>query len=206
MTDDDADPGGVPTGSVETARRRQRARDHLVPAWLDRLGVEAGASVVDVGCGPGLTAVRCAERVGPGGAVYALDRDPTVLAVLAREAELAGVIHPVVTDAAAPGVRFDRPVRALLALVLHHADRPAQVVGALVEALAAGSRLLVVEYDPDAAGEVGPSLDRRIAPDRLVAWLDAAGVAVDGPRSLEGECYGVSGRVSESSDRRVGTD
>src|SRR5262249_32459698 len=45
-------------------------------APLDRIGVEPGARVLDLGCGPGTVTFELAERVGPRGAVVALDESP----------------------------------------------------------------------------------------------------------------------------------
>ena len=46
---------------------------------LDRLGIDAGDRVLDVGCGTGAHALAAAERVGQGGEVVALDISPILL-------------------------------------------------------------------------------------------------------------------------------
>ena len=57
-------------------------------------GVSDGQRVLDIGCGTGEVTLMAAQRVGPGGAVVGLDRDPAMLAQAARRA------------AGAPGVSF----------------------------------------------------------------------------------------------------
>jgi len=42
---------------------------------LDRAGFGQGATLVDLGCGPGFTTLDLARRVGPGGRVIPVDRD-----------------------------------------------------------------------------------------------------------------------------------
>ncbi|MGQ5652773.1 methyltransferase domain-containing protein, partial [Streptomyces sp. EKR5.2] len=47
---------------------------------LDLLGLQAGQTVLDVGCGPGTDLPALAERVGDRGTVIGVDRDPAMLA------------------------------------------------------------------------------------------------------------------------------
>jgi ubiquinone/menaquinone biosynthesis C-methylase UbiE len=66
------------SSSVESDRLLRQA-DELRPeseALLDRCGPLAGASVIDVGCGPRGILELLAERVTPGGRVIGLDSDP----------------------------------------------------------------------------------------------------------------------------------
>lgn len=53
---------------------------------LDFAGVQAGEPVLDVACGTGSVARQAAVRVGPGGAVSALDISPAMLAVARQSA------------------------------------------------------------------------------------------------------------------------
>ena len=173
---------------------RQAARDHLVPRLADLLGLEAGDRVLEVGCGPGRTTAGLAARVAPG-RVVALDRHRAALAFLVGAVEAApDAVDPVVGDVGTQPLRFDEPVPALAAFVLHHLDDPPRAVDALASALPVGSRLLVAEYDPDAPGDVGPPLAWRPAPGDVLAWLEAAGFAVEAPVDLPDEAYAVVAR------------
>lgn len=57
---------------------------------LDEVGVSAGASLLDVACGPGTVAGVAAARLGPSGHVTACDLSPAMLAVAAAKPPLAG--------------------------------------------------------------------------------------------------------------------
>jgi SAM-dependent methyltransferase len=57
---------------------------------LDEVGVAPGASVLDVGCGPGTVARRAATRVGPSGRVTGCDVSPAMLAVATANRPLDG--------------------------------------------------------------------------------------------------------------------
>lgn len=175
----------------EEVYQRQVARDATVPVFLDQLGVKSGDTVVEVGSGPGHTAVVVAERVGPDGVVYALDRERDALVYLQREVNDPSVrwIRPIITDAEALAVRFTDPVAVLLTFVLHHTDDPATVLREVFDAIATGSTLLVAEYHPEAAGDVGPPLDHRISPARLERWLTDAGFDIEERRDHDEEKY-----------------
>jgi len=173
---------------------RQAERADLVARFCDLLELEAGDHVLEIGCGPGHTSVQLAERVAPG-LVYAVDRQPDALAYLQSEAEGdTDRVRPVVGDAESLPVRFDEPTPTLVAFVLHHVDDPARAVESIASSIPESSPLLVVEYDPDAAGEVGPPLDHRLAPAKCREWLSAAGFAVESEVDLGEEKYALLAR------------
>ena len=174
---------------------RQAARGDLVPRLADLLSLAAGDHVLEVGSGPGYTAFRLAAHVSPG-VVYALDRQPAALEFLRRTAASDGIdgVHPVAGDAEALPVRFDEPTPAVAAFVLHHLGDPEAAIAQLHGALVDGSRLLVVEYHPDAAGEVGPPTEHRISPARVRTWLDRRGFDPGDPTDLPEEKYAVLAR------------
>jgi SAM-dependent methyltransferase len=66
---------------------------------LDRLAPQAGERVLDIGCGCGHTTLELARRVGPSGAVTAIDISKPMLAIAARDAAEAGLQHVSFIDA-----------------------------------------------------------------------------------------------------------
>lgn len=71
---------------TEIARYRLMALGALQaegPQWA-AAGIVEGATVADIGCGPGAVAAMLAQLVGPAGTVLAVDQDPRTVAV-ARE-------------------------------------------------------------------------------------------------------------------------
>jgi ubiquinone/menaquinone biosynthesis C-methylase UbiE len=64
------------------------ARDGMMERLLADAGIAAGMRVLDLGCGHGNVAQMIARRVGDGGRVVGVDRDPRALAT-AREAAAA---------------------------------------------------------------------------------------------------------------------
>lgn len=181
---------------------RQAARGGLVPRLADLLDLVPGDRVLEVGCGPGHATAVLADRVAPG-RVVALDRHRGALDYF-RDVTRPDpdAVDPVVGDVRSLPVRFDAPTPALLAFVLHHVEAPARALEAVAAALPAGSTVLVAEYDPGAPGEVGPPLDRRLAPGDVAGWLDAAGLAPEAPVDLPEEAYAVRARRTPGADTR----
>jgi ubiquinone/menaquinone biosynthesis C-methylase UbiE len=60
-------------------------------ALIDMAGVQSGMRVLDLACGAGTQSVAAAKRVGPNGAVVAVDISPTMLEHVRRNAIEAGL-------------------------------------------------------------------------------------------------------------------
>ena len=60
---------------------------------MEALGVVHAEQVLDVGCGPGTTAIELAHRVSPDGDVLGVDISPAMVAAATRRAAAAGVTN-----------------------------------------------------------------------------------------------------------------
>ena len=156
---------------------RQRLRAELVDDWFAAMEIEPGATVLDVGAGPGYVSLLLADSVGSEGLVYALDRSAEALAYLEDLQRERGIgnIHCVVADATTWAPQGDRFDAALVTMVLHHVDDPARMIANLASILPAGAPLVIGEFHPDGPCEVGPPRDARIAPELFRQWGEAAG-------------------------------
>ncbi|GGL60380.1 class I SAM-dependent methyltransferase [Halocalculus aciditolerans] len=168
-------------------RERQVARGEHVETWFDDAGIDAGDDVLEVGCGPGYVTERLAERVGEDGRVVAFDRQLGALASFTGD--VPENVSLVLGDAESLPIAPCEPVTALVAYVLHHADRPARVLAELAGALPSGSRVFVAEYAPDADSEVGPPTHYRIAAGTIDGWLADAGFDVTDEFGYENATY-----------------
>lgn len=133
-------------------------------AILDRLAVEPGMKILDVGCGPGRLTVPAARRVGSDGKVTALDVQPEMLRRVQKKLDVAALtnvrlVHAGVGEGKVGQDMFDR---ALLVTVLGEIpDRKAALVE-IFQALKPGGILSVTEVLPDPDFQT-PGTVRRLA-------------------------------------------
>jgi SAM-dependent methyltransferase len=119
---------------------------------LDRIGLQPGEVVLDVGSGPGRLAVPAAQRVGANGRVVALDVQPEMLARLQERAAEAGVTNielqlvDISGDNSLPANRFDR---AWLVTVLGEIPDREAALRNLWRLLRPGGTLSITEIFPD---------------------------------------------------------
>lgn len=166
--------------SWEQVYERQALRAELVPGWVAALRLRAGDHVLEIGAGPGYVSFALAERVGPKGLVYAVDRSAEALAYLEHLQKDRGVaqIRPIVADAATlDGADLD-PSSALVTMVLHHTDDPAAILGTVARLLPGGALAVIGEFDPEGPCDVGPPRASRLKRDTVQAWCDEARLSV----------------------------
>lgn len=171
------------------ARQAQRAA--LIGDWMEGLRIKSSDHVLEIGAGPGFVSLALAERVGPTGIVYAVDRSLDALAYLAHLQDERGIrqIERIAADAAAlelPG----RPVNsALITMVLHHADDPAGILRNVGRCMPAGAPVVIGEFHPEGPCSSGPPRDHRLAPEQVEQWCVQAGLAVADYRRQSPEHY-----------------
>lgn len=175
---------------VLTLGRERRFREHLV----DLARLDAGDSVLDVGCGTGALAMAAKTRVGAGAQVCGVDPSPQMIARARRKAARREVDVRFETAAVEalpfPYAAFDA---VLSTLMLHHLtdDGRREGIGEIARVLAPGGTFLAVDIGGDTAGRPGRhhtllQLVRRHADfdlDELTPALEDAGfdVAERGP-------------------------
>ncbi|MBT5947164.1 MAG: methyltransferase domain-containing protein [Nitrospinaceae bacterium] len=175
--------------------KRQEMRAGLVEEWLEALALQPGDRVLDMGSGPGFVSLVLADRVGVGGVVYAIDRSAEALAYLEGLQRERGIvqIQRITADAAALEPA-DLPANlpadaAMISMVLHHADDPPGILRNVERMIVPGGRVLVAEFHPEGPGEQGPPQEHRIAPERIQAWCQDAGLAVQDYQRQTPESY-----------------
>jgi ubiquinone/menaquinone biosynthesis C-methylase UbiE len=175
---------------------RQVRRSGLVEEWMDALCLEPGGCVLEVGSGPGYVSLRLAERVGPAGVVYAVDRSAEALAYLEHLQKERGFrqIQRLAADAATMEAVDPRADAALVSMVLHHADDPSGVLRNLHRLLPERALVVVAEFHPAGPCEEGAPRSSRLAPEQVETWCQSAGFSVLHCRRQSPEHYYVVAR------------
>ncbi len=139
-------------GTDDAELRRLQFQHHAwagpMHAILARAGLRTGATVVDLGCGPGYTTLELAETVGPAGRVIARDLSARFLAHLERVCTERGIAHIEcsiggVESLALPPGSIDAAYARWLFCWL---PDPAAAVATIAESLRAGGALIVQDY------------------------------------------------------------
>lgn len=161
---------------------RQASRAVLIPDWLNALRLKPGDRVLEIGAGPGFVSFALADRVGPTGVVYALDRSTEALAHLERRQKERGIgyIQRIAADAATLQPDGVQAGSALITMVLHHADHPAEILRNVVRFVPPGAPVVIGEFHPDGPCSSGPPREHRLAPEKIQEWCKKAGLAVVG--------------------------
>lgn len=124
-------------------------------AWaVERLDVQAGDRVLEVGCGHGVAVSLICERVGDG-IVVGLDRSPKMIAAARRRnadhvaAGRARFVTAELHAADLGGQQFDKVLAVRFPPLLR--GRPGAELAVLRDQLVEGGALYVTEQPPDAA-------------------------------------------------------
>lgn len=175
------------------------ARYYDVLAWLLTLGrerafrerlvelaaLEAGETVLDVGCGTGSLAIAAKRRVRPAGTVHGIDASPEMIDRARRKAAKEGVDVIFHVGAAEtlpfPDACFDAVTSTLM---LHHLPRALrqQCAREMLRVLKPGGRVLAADFTTPARQRKGflARLHRHghVALDDMVELLREAGLHV----------------------------
>jgi SAM-dependent methyltransferase len=120
---------------------------------LNRIGIQTGESVLELGPGPGAFTVAAARRAGPQGRLIALDIQPKMIAQVERRVREEGLANVETHVASAHDLPLgDESVdRAFLITVLPEIPDPTRALAELWRVLQPGGLLSVTEefYDPD---------------------------------------------------------
>lgn len=115
---------------------------------LDVIGVKAGMTVADIGCGSGYFSVKLARRVAPDGTVLAVDLQPEMLALLAKKVKATKVVGVVPVLATEGDTNLPKGVVdiALFVDVYHELTHPLATMTQVKASLTPTGKVVLVEY------------------------------------------------------------
>ena len=151
--------------------------EHATAVSLIRAGVgEPGETWAELGAGSGVFTAALSALLGPGGTVYASDRNLQAVERLRALKTFGATLHVQQADFTRPRdlSHLSALDGLLLANTLHFAARQERVLRQLVQSLRPHGRLLVVEYDTFQRTPWGPF---PLPPERLQKLAQASGLS-----------------------------
>lgn len=140
--------------SLAKYRRRARGYDRIVAGGGRLLGVEAmrarvidhlklqgGDTVVDVGCGTGLSFKALRNQVGPDGTVIGIEQSPEMLAVARGRVEHHGWENIVLIESAVEDADIGSSADATLFCLVHDITRSRPAIERVLSQLRPGGRV-----------------------------------------------------------------
>jgi ubiquinone/menaquinone biosynthesis C-methylase UbiE len=135
-------------GGAEWLERSEREIEELPETALDKIGINPGMVVADVGAGVGYFTVRLGRRVGPEGKVLAVDVQPEMLSILKDRAAKAKLtnIQPILGSESDPHLPTAACDLILMVDVYHELSQPQKMLQKMRQALKNDGRLVLLEY------------------------------------------------------------
>ena len=151
-------------------------------------GVGSSHTIVDYGCGPGYLTLAAAELAGPSGKVFAVDKEPRMVALVKERCAEAGLSNVKAvwnggSDAPVPDSAADF---VLCFLVVHYPetdDGREAIARDIARLLKPGGQAVIVQWRADERRSSG------ITYDSLAGILESAGLAVERPYPVSDAHY-----------------
>lgn len=126
-------------------------RENRAAEIIRHLGLEAGMTVLDFGCGPGRLTIPLAKQVGTGGQVTAFDIQPAMLEKVRAKAQTQGLTNIRFVPGAAGEGKPERDAydRALLVTVLGEIPDQEMALKEIFYSLKPGGLLSITEVIAD---------------------------------------------------------
>jgi ubiquinone/menaquinone biosynthesis C-methylase UbiE len=159
----------------EREREEWQRPDEVVRA----LRLEPGATVADVGAGPGYFTLRLARAVGSAGKVFAVDVAPEMMAALRERIDRAGIgnVTPVLARGGDPLLPPASCALVLIVDTFHHFPDGAAYLRLLAQKLEQGGRIVNVDFHKRET-PVGPPVEHRVSREEFLATAAEAGLDV----------------------------
>jgi cyclopropane fatty-acyl-phospholipid synthase-like methyltransferase len=181
--------GGPANHRFEDAEQwAARFEDPERDAWqkpdvvIAAMDIPPGGKVADIGSATGYFPVRIA-RAHPSATVYGVDIEPDMVRYLRERAEKEGLTNIKAVQGEPADAKLPEPVdRIVLVDTYHHiGERPAYF-RKLAGSLRTGGWVIVVDFKVDSP--MGPRKEHKLAPERVIEELTAAGYVKAGERDL----------------------
>jgi len=158
---------------LDSPKRREMLPTRTV---LNKIGLNEGARLADIGCGIGYFSIPAADVIGPQGIVFALDVSKEMIEELDKKIEENDIenIRTVITDKYNFKLEDNSVSYAFICTVLHEIEDGMAFINETKRILALGGKIAVVEWIR-AESDWGPPVDHRLDSSDVKIMLQAAG-------------------------------
>ena len=158
---------------LDSPKRRKMLPTRTV---LNKIGLNEGARLADIGCGIGYFSIPAADVIGPQGIVFALDVSKEMIEELDKKIEENDIenIRTVITDKYNFKLEDNSVSYAFICTVLHEIEDGMAFINETKRILALGGKIAVVEWIR-AESDWGPPVDHRLDSSDVKIMLQAAG-------------------------------
>ena len=151
-------------------------------------GIGAGHTIVDYGCGPGYLTLAAAELAGATGKVYAVDKEPSMVELVAERCADAGLSNVKAVWNGGSGAPLPDAIAdfVLCFLVLHYPDTDedrAAIARDISRLLKPGGQAVIIQWKAEQRRTSG------ITYEALAGIVESAGLTSDGPYDISDEHY-----------------
>jgi len=147
---------------------------------VDRLSVQPGDVVADIGAGSGYFSVLFAKKVGNGGTVFAVDTDRNMLDYIRQRAKKEGLdnVRPLLAKADDPLLAKDSTDLIFICNTYMFITGRERYLPRLKDVLTSDGRLAIVSYNLVDSPE-GPPIHTRVPREKTISEVVEAGFVLD---------------------------
>jgi cyclopropane fatty-acyl-phospholipid synthase-like methyltransferase len=144
---------------------------------IDVLALSPTVSIADIGAGTGYFSMRLAKAI-PGGTVYAVDVERSMLDHIRKRALGEGLKNVVTVQASGASPNLPKPVGVVIIVdTYHHLPSRPTYFRALQKSLMPGARVAIIDFRKDSPE--GPPPEFRFEADQIIGEMTQAGYRLD---------------------------
>jgi len=165
---------------------------------LTEIGVKAGITFADIGCGGGFFALPAARMVGVKGKVYGLDANAEAIAGLKEQAAREGLKNLYLTAGRAEDVIVCQNCADIVffGMALHDFQDPSKVLANAAKTIKPGGRLVDLDWKKEA--DIGPPARIRFDVAKASLLIEAAGFKIESVKDSGLYHYLITARPGKS--------
>ena len=154
----------------------QRDAEQKPDEVIALLNLKKGEAIADIGAGSGYFSFRLANKVGPGGRIYAVDINPDLVLHMNRRIRDAKVknVTTILSDPGDPLLAEASINRFFICNTWHHVENRPQYLALMKKMLKPGGQIIVLDYKKEPL-PVGPPPEMKLAKEVAISEMAAEG-------------------------------